>query len=656
LGLAGVRWEVFHGGKLWARSAPAASERPKDIDLTDFSTASSNTQTRANPRQSQKVKPNSANPEPEPLWTTVSTPGPLEGAALVQCLGKDDSQALTEATKAANGGWVIISNGNTCAGSDITIPNLRVEKGGYLKPLTGHTITLGENFEAGPYQAFANALAGQGTISLAQSSSINEILLEWWGARGDDSTDNSAALAAAFGAAGLRKVRVSAGSFRFAKPQILPKNLEGYGMASVLRFMGNGAALSYSNSGVNDNLVVRNLVLRANSDGATHLLKLTSLAVATIDQVHLECQSGCTTAAMELVGSVGMPVQNLDIKNLNISTPAGDGIRAGGPGGVNAMRLIGGRIQGAHGKGINITGTQPNYGIQISGVTVEGNAGGQIYADTLRGSEISGNYIENPPNGTIPLIVGGSLAGSSWLGVSITGGNAFTLVHAPYALDLNGNAASNSVTFSGNDVSGVGPFLQATARFTTVENSIVGPNSLSGYQAPAINMGANARGILITEKVRETGEYVVRYQSGSGRAYIRGDILADTLDVKNRLGALNSDDRENSFTGIFTNDSAYGYQRTIVRPFAGGLSDVLRLEPVFYTNRGSRWELGAPYLGFAIQNTGPEIVHTAINDSPSLSDRAVTAQLVNAVKELSDRLTTVETENNKLRSALRRRK
>jgi hypothetical protein len=562
---------------------------------------------------------------------------------------------LAAAAKAANGGWLIISNGETCAARDLTVSNLRIEKGGLLKPVTGHKLILSGNFDAGPYPTFTNALAGQGTILFAPDCVVNEIFLEWWGAKGDDSTDNATMLSAAFAAAGLRRVRVSAGIFRFGTPQTLPRSLEGYGMSSVLRFMGSGSALSYANSGNNDNLVLRDVVLRVNSDKATHLLKFISLSVATIDNVHLECQQGCTTAAIELVGATGVPAQNLDIKNLNISGSAGDGIRVGGPAGLTATRISGGRIQGSRGRGINIVGTQPNQGIKISGVTIEGNYGGQIYADSLRGSEISGNFIENAVNSETPPIVGGALAGSSWLGVSVSGGNSFTTAHAPYALDLNGGTASNSVTFAGNDVSGLDPFLLATVRLTSVQNSTVGPNSLSGFQAPAAVLGSESRGILVTEKVRATGEYVVHYQSGNGRSFIRGDIVADTLDVRKRTALFESRTPSDVFPFWMASNP---YDQ--LASFAGGLNYILKLQTL--ANRadlrsGSETQPSSVvFYADRLPGENSEALPMREEAKDSANNGTVTASLVDSLKEISQRVTALEQENRKLKTLIRQRR
>jgi len=99
----------------------------------------------------------------------------------VKCNGADDSGVLAEAVKNARGGFVVVSTGETCAAGDITIPNLRIENGGLLKPLTGHTVTLSVNFEAGIYQVFSNISPGQGSITFSGNAALKEVYPEWWG-------------------------------------------------------------------------------------------------------------------------------------------------------------------------------------------------------------------------------------------------------------------------------------------------------------------------------------------------------------------------------------------------------------------------------------------------------------------------------------------
>lgn len=122
-----------------------------------------------------------------------------EGVSVV-CAGTDDTTALFAGVTAAAGAFVTIADGQTCACSDLTIPNLRVVKGGLLKPLTSHTVTL-ENFEAGPYRAFINALAGQGTVTFQGTLSMKELNPKWWGATAGGVADDQPYIQAAADAA-----------------------------------------------------------------------------------------------------------------------------------------------------------------------------------------------------------------------------------------------------------------------------------------------------------------------------------------------------------------------------------------------------------------------------------------------------------------------
>src|SRR5436190_2238681 len=83
-----------------------------------------------------------------------------DGEVVAQCAGRNDTEVLAKSIKAANGQWIVIANGTTCAVAEITIPNLRIERGGLLKPLSGHTVVIAGTFDAGLYKVFENALAG----------------------------------------------------------------------------------------------------------------------------------------------------------------------------------------------------------------------------------------------------------------------------------------------------------------------------------------------------------------------------------------------------------------------------------------------------------------------------------------------------------------
>ena len=128
-----------------------------------------------------------------------------KGVINVQCSGRDDTAALAAAIGSAKGQWIVIAAGQTCAGQDLTIPNLWIEKGGLLRPLNSYTISLSEGFQAGSYQVFANALTGQGKVSFVGSHRPISLNPLWWGANTTPgTTDMTAAIQAAINATGGR--------------------------------------------------------------------------------------------------------------------------------------------------------------------------------------------------------------------------------------------------------------------------------------------------------------------------------------------------------------------------------------------------------------------------------------------------------------------
>lgn len=86
---------------------------------------------------------------------------------------------------------ILFPKGTYKISSNITIPSnitLVLTKGAMLSPDSGKTITINGPIEAGLWQIFT----GSGTI--AGSMKVEGVFPQWWGAVGDDSTDNSTAL------------------------------------------------------------------------------------------------------------------------------------------------------------------------------------------------------------------------------------------------------------------------------------------------------------------------------------------------------------------------------------------------------------------------------------------------------------------------------
>lgn len=130
------------------------------------------------------------------------------GATLYGAIGNgttDDRAALNTLANTTMqiigaGGRIYFPAGTYLVNSNITFPanvELSFDPRAMLKPATGITITILGPIDARPYPIFTNALASQGTISLASNHVLTTIYSEWWGAIADNTTDSFAAIQAA---------------------------------------------------------------------------------------------------------------------------------------------------------------------------------------------------------------------------------------------------------------------------------------------------------------------------------------------------------------------------------------------------------------------------------------------------------------------------
>ncbi|MGD0826574.1 MAG: hypothetical protein ABSA09_00600 [Desulfobaccales bacterium] len=104
---------------------------------------------------------------------------------------------------------LIVPPGTFAISANVIItPNIRLlpQNGANISVPTGDTLTINGPFEAGPYQVFSCA----GTGKVIFGNNVAEGYAEWWGAKGDGSTDDTAAWTAAL-ASGAGRVRAIPG-------------------------------------------------------------------------------------------------------------------------------------------------------------------------------------------------------------------------------------------------------------------------------------------------------------------------------------------------------------------------------------------------------------------------------------------------------------
>lgn len=158
---------------------------------------------------------------------------------------------------------------------DLTIPDnitIKLERGAILTIANGKTLAFNGGLEAELFQIFT--WTGTGEVVFG-AGSIKEIYPQWWGAKGDGVTDNTAAIQAAINAVPAKGALVFPSGTYLTGRLRLKSHIKLLGRGGVLQAAGNNAVLSNWDPATYDKTT------RADSQGAIDCV------FATLDGLHL---------------------------------------------------------------------------------------------------------------------------------------------------------------------------------------------------------------------------------------------------------------------------------------------------------------------------------------------------------------------------------
>lgn len=422
----------------------------------------------------------------------------------VKCTGTADSAVLSEAVQTAGEGFVIIGAGQTCAGSDITIPNLRIERGGLLKPITGHTITVSVNFEAGRYQVFTNAVPGQGAISFSGNNALREVYPEWWGA-----------------IPGVASSSIQMGAFQRAVDTGLKVSLAATGLE------GKGYSLDNSTTPLMLNNATFNTASIVGAGINLSFIRFTSTAKPgiQIDYPH----AGAPSVLLKdfyLRGAAGAPVKTVP-GNFGIHLP---GFHDGVNHKISNLVIENVQIDQFGDSGIRIQGPTGPVRIVNSVINDVGNYGIEILPDNN----------PRPDQSQDVTIEGGSLQGQARGGIAVSGGRAPILSLTVKDIDIELRESQTKPTLYLEQVHGA--FITGVTLASTVSSLSIGDANI--YLSDGV-YGCTFIGVLnasygglsnvhsagVTKQNTFIGGLYLNKAAGPGYLYKRGPGAVNNLFI-----------------------------------------------------------------------------------------------------------------------------
>jgi hypothetical protein len=430
-----------------------------------------------------------------------------------ECTGKDDTPALTAAVNTANGGWVVIKSGDICATRTLTIPNLRIETGGMLKPATNQTVTISSQFDAGNYQVFANALPGQGHVSFLGNSSVREFNAAWWGASGTGVADEHINIQAANDAmpAAGGVLSLQSGVFAIAAPINLGQfvilrgtGYQGTEIRALPAFRGAAMIQNKFQDGSQQMAAIEAVLVNGNkASGANVSAGILLKVIGQVSHVRDVYITSCSGNGLVLNGGGDTDGNHLGSAGYyinNVSVDASNDHNIVITGQIQAVSLdtVTSQFMAAGKAGILLEGTgrEGRAGIWLRNIHLEGNPSSEVLnavgidINNMNSVIVDGaNYIgANARTGDMVRIRGTStdvtlrtLRSQSLLNIinDTTNGRSFRTANSPYvAYYSSGDIYANSINSMGSLRLGDGtPLTKFMVYVQNLAPAAIGPHS-----------------------------------------------------------------------------------------------------------------------------------------------------------------------------------
>lgn len=300
--------------------------------------------------------------------------------------------------------------------------NIIIEDGALLSPSTGKTLTINGPFSHGLYQAFS----GSGTINFGEGAT-QDIYPQWWGAVGDGTTDDTAAMQAwANAGPGKATHRLTSSIFRITSTLSfagdVPMKVIGCGIDSIIKpdidTANDAVTLNFAEATYCTGHIFRDFAIMGGVNSCKNNFHVKRTYRSIFENIWLLAGTGADGYGLLLSGSIYNKFRLIihDTPLGYVSTRPHNGVRfivGAGPAecNVNKLDVIISNVAGkgvyiTSGTGVEITGSVEatgSYGIHVEAGTsqprvnihnmhLEINGDDDIFMNDIHHSEIGPNF------------------------------------------------------------------------------------------------------------------------------------------------------------------------------------------------------------------------------------------------------------------------